>query len=343
MKQSRILLLLFFVINYSLGVCETNDTINYYMFYPGSKYKIPERREIIKYDKQDLTLVICYENWDKQTKQWRFVSKNKLTYNKQLRLEKKEDYHINYLNNEERLRKVYYYEYDSAGNNTQILVQVPEYNSTFINQSKTERVYKNGLISEIRDYDWHRELGNKHWKIHNEQHYSYDSIGRIKSKIMITTNRRENGKKIEMFSYDDNARLREKVKATWDDSLNEWLPLYNEKIFLNDLGNDSLMLMKKRNSSNNEWPLIIKDSFNYNQKGNLLEMLRFVYNKENASWVFSSKLKITYDNKGKVITKEYFDEWKKKLNNYAVRNLVEYIIHGEAVEFTDFYTFPSSD
>lgn len=341
MKLYKLILALFFLFQYGIVVSQINDTINHYMFYPGSKYKIPEKREIIKYDKQNLTLVICYENWNKQTKQWRYVCKNKLTYNKNMLLENREDYFINYEKSEEKLRKVDYYEYDSEGNNTLILTKILEYDTVYINFSKTETLYENGKIREVKTFDWFRGMGNKHWELKEEKRYTYDSLGRIESHIEIRPRNSLYNKK-KTYSYDENERFKEIVRSVWEDSLIEWSPLYNEKIFFNKSGNDSLLLMKKRNLSNNEWTLITKDSFCYNQMEKVIEKLSFVYNKEKANWEYFSKTKINYDNKGRLITEEYFDEWNKRINNYAVRGLIEYIIHSEAFMLKNFYVFPLS-
>lgn len=341
MKLYKLILALFFLFQYGIVVSQINDTINHYMFYPGSKYKISEKREIIKYDKQNLTLVIWNEVWDKKTKQWFPISKDKLIYNKQLQLESREDYHINHLNSEERLRTVYFYEYDSLGNNTLVLTKISDYKDTvFFNLAKTETLYEKGKISEVKSFRWYRNTENKCWNLTEEKRYSYDSLGRVESNFKVTDMPGLHNKKMT-YSYDENDKLKEIVRSMWDDSLNEWLPLYNEKTFLNKSGNDSLMLMKNRNFISNEWTPKMKESFSYNQKGDLLEMSRMYFSDKKERWVFSNKLKITYDKKEKVITKEYSD-WNRRKKRFVIRSLVEYNIHSEAVEFKNFYVFPLS-
>lgn len=210
-------------------------------------------------------------------------------------------------------------------------------NNSWVNTSKQDYVFNNGLLSEESTSDW--DTLTNVWKITRQVNYTYDAnrnnTGRIEQRLDLNSGTLVNHSKFERL-YNSANRETKSNEYNWNVNSNAWV---NSTATTTNYQSDTLLtygLTEMWDTTSNAWinNRLIEGVFNangkkisatvylwdlslnawrgfdsltssYNAQGLLLEQYQFKWDLASSTFVDWRKYIYTYDNNGNLIYTEY--------------------------------------
>ena len=196
------------------------------------------------------------------------------------------------------------------------VIQIYE-NDNWVNYNQKSYFYNNGSVIEEREYYWNQASGE--WFDNYRKLYSYNDnnlVSSIKHQYIFNGNYVNSSR--EIFNYDENNHLIEKIVETYEEA---WTNFLKYQYYYNAV--DLILEENLTYWRQNEWgDAEFTVTYAYNKDNQIIEKQKSKF--ENQKKQEQILEKFVYDIDGK-LAEQTIAQWNSKTNNWVDKNRAEYL------------------
>ena len=195
------------------------------------------------------------------------------------------------------------------------IIQIYE-NESWVNYNQKSYFYNNGNVIEERELYWDEEAGV--WFDNYRKLYSYNEnnlVSSIKHQYIFNGNYVNSSR--EIFNYDENNHLIEKIVETYEEAWTNFLKYQYYYNAVDLILEENLTYWRENNWGDAEFTV----TYAYNRDNQIIEKQKSKF--ENQKKQEQILEKFVYDNDGK-LAEQTIAQWNSKTNKWVTKNRAEY-------------------